>query len=287
MTTLTTRLVASAALIATLTAAVHAQPTPPVTGPRSVQMFQGGTQNAWIAVNPPTTFVSGAAIPTNTPVQIRVYRSFDGGLTYPTRVQVVSGGKGRVGQGAFGSKTKPWIDAKLKVGVDNRAPHLVYLAVTAVVGGVESAPVNTNLTFRYWPAFQSYATPAAAAAANGAATPAGLAGTWTVNTGGTLTVRHKGKRFTATMSGPYDGSTITVTMTGSVQNTSNGVVYRFKQETSMSSMPNRVLKGDGQMTVRNGRVKGFMTMKFNGRSYKQKMDFRLDGRTLVDLTVKR
>lgn len=276
-----TRIVVCIALLAAVSITACAQPSPPITGEKTVQMFVGGTQNVMVSVYPPSTMASGAPIKKGTPVALRFYRSNDGGLTYPTRVQIVSGGGGRVGQGVRGSKTPSWITARLKVPVDNKPPHLVHLAVTAVVDGVESAKVNSNLSFRYFPALRRYGSPAAANAGNGAPTPRGLQGKWKIDSGGTMTVHHQGKRFTATMTGPYEGKTLTITMTGTVQNTINGVVYEFTKETRLGS---QAIKGDGRMTVKGNDVTGHMTMRVNGKSHRQKIAFRKKGTTLVDLT---
>lgn len=140
-------------------------PSPPLTDRYSVQMFQGDTQNCWIAVYPPNTYTDGTATADGTPVKINVYRSYDEGRTYGKRgVELESGGQGKVGQGEDTPRTKRWIDCKLKTPVDNKEPYAVWLAVSAVVGGQESAKINKYLTFRYVgkdgrPRLERYLTP--------------------------------------------------------------------------------------------------------------------------------
>ena len=82
-------------------------PNPPGTGPFSVRTFAGGTKRVMLAVNPPTTYTDGSAIKQGTGVWIRIYRSMDGGKTFSTRVHMVSGGQGFVGQDKAGSRKKP------------------------------------------------------------------------------------------------------------------------------------------------------------------------------------
>ena len=202
MKTLTTTFTAFAL---TIFAAVQVQaqtstPSAPPTGPRSIQMFQGGSQNVWAAVYPPTTYADGSPIKSGTPVKIRVYRSYDGGKTFKTRVSVLSGGSGYVGQGKAGSKKKPWIDMKLKVPVDNKAPYTVVLGVTAVVGKYESAINVSNLTFRYYPSFQIFGSPSEVTGEdsdkpskpNSGHGP--LHGTWNLNGQGTLVINESGNK---------------------------------------------------------------------------------------------
>jgi hypothetical protein len=160
-------------------------PNPPGTGPFTVQMFIGGTQYAYLCLNPPTTYVDGSAIPQGTPVQIKIYRSLDGGATYTTPVSLASGGQGTVGMGAAGTQQKPWIDITAITPVDCIEPRIVFLAATAVVGGVESAQTTNNLTFRYaiegkpgstencYPILIRYATPFGAGTGQGTRIPTG------------------------------------------------------------------------------------------------------------------
>lgn len=211
---------------------------------------------------------------------MRVYRSYDGGLTFPTRLELTYGGKGRVGQGAAGSRTPSWISARVRVNVDNQAPYLIHLAITAVVDGVESAPVATNLSFSYFPAFRRYASPAAARTANGLAAPQSLAGTWTITGGAGLSITHAGKKFTGNLTVPNGGRAVTTSMDGTVQNTANGVIYRFSATMNLQSGP---LPGTGQMIVRDGTVSGSIRMVSDGRSYDVPLKFRIEGSTLVDL----
>jgi len=124
-------------------------PDPPGTGPYTVQMFMGGTQNTYLCLNPPRFYVDGSRIPDGTPVTIKIYRSFDQGQTYTTPVTIAYGGTGTVGQGAAGTQQKPWIDLTVLTPVDCVEPCIVYLAATAVIGGIESALTTDNLTFRY------------------------------------------------------------------------------------------------------------------------------------------
>jgi len=129
-------------------------PRPPLTERYSVQMFQGATKDCWIAVWPPAANADGTGIPYGTKVQIKVYRSLDGGKTYTDRdVKIVGGpgtnGEGFVGQGERNPLEKEWIDCKLETPVNDQEPYAVWLAVTAVVNGKESAKNNAFLTFRY------------------------------------------------------------------------------------------------------------------------------------------
>ena len=126
------------------------RPSPPRTGQFSVQMFQGNTQNCWIAVYPPTTYDDDTPISKGKEIEVRVYRSHDRGRSYGRRgAKIVAGGKGFVGQGERGARSKPWIDCKLETPVDHKRPHVVYLAASVIVDGVESRAVNRYLTFRY------------------------------------------------------------------------------------------------------------------------------------------
>jgi hypothetical protein len=146
-------------------------PNPPGTGPFTVQMFMGGTQFTFLCFYPPSTYVDGSPIPAGRPVQIKLYRSYDQGGSYTTPVAIASGGTGSVGQGPAGSRQKPWIDVKAITPVDCIEPRVIFLAATAVVDGVESAPTVNNLTFRYaaqgppgstedcYPYLERYATP--------------------------------------------------------------------------------------------------------------------------------
>lgn len=129
---------------------VRKRPMRPRTGRHSVQMFQGGTHNCWIAVWPPNTYEDGTPIPRGTKVQVKVYRSYDGGNKYRTRgVTIVAGGKGFVGQGEENARIKRWIDCKLRTPVDNKKPYAVWLAASVIINGVESKATNRYLTFRY------------------------------------------------------------------------------------------------------------------------------------------
>jgi hypothetical protein len=150
-------------------AQVAKSPTAPSTGSNSVQMFAGGSQNVWLAVYPPTVYTDGSAIAKGKRVSLKFYQSVNGGKTYTSPVTIESMGTGTIGQGKAGSRQKPWIDAKLKVHVDNKKPHLIYLAVSAVVDGVEGPATNANLTFRYYPGLTRYASVAEANDANGVA----------------------------------------------------------------------------------------------------------------------
>ena len=110
------------------------RPSPPLTGPKSVQMFQGGTDHCWIAVYPPPSYIDGQRIPDRTRVRIKVYRSLDGGKTYQSKgVAILSGGHGYVGQGEENARIKRWIDLKLQTPVDNKKPYTVWLGASAVV----------------------------------------------------------------------------------------------------------------------------------------------------------
>jgi len=103
-----------------------------------------------IAVYPPKTYADGSLIRKGTKVQIKAFRSYDGGKTYGSRgVALVYGGKGFVGQGDDNARIKRWIDCKLKVPVDNKKPYLVRLAAAAVVNGVKGKATTRYLTFRY------------------------------------------------------------------------------------------------------------------------------------------
>lgn len=181
-------------------------PSPPETGPFSVQMFIGGTTSVYLAVNPPTTFTDGSPIPDGTPVQINVYRSLDNGATYASPVQLLAGGQGRVGQGAFGSQEKPWIDITASTPVDNQPPYVVYLAASCVVNGVESAANVANLTFIYYPDLTRLALPSDAPGSQwtgGGGTGNGgpLTGTWTLNGQATMTISQEGNAVSGSISG--------------------------------------------------------------------------------------
>ena len=245
-----------------------AQPNPPGTGSNTIQMFQGGSQNVWIAVYPPTTFTDGTPIPDGTAVQLRVYRSTDGGQTYSSRVTIDSGGSGFVGQGAAGSRRKPWIDAKLIAPVDNRAPYMVYLAVAAVVGGEEGPMTNANLTFQYYPSLVRYATPPASEQPDDDQ-PAGsgpLNGTYSVD-GGSLTINQRGNRVTGTIVG---GGQTVATLSG----TYSGGVYRLNASVNYEGQRFSV-----PLTITmNGAPSGTASFTFEGET--TTVNFRVSGRSI-------
>jgi hypothetical protein len=228
-------LFAVAALTVSTTIELNAQsgtPAPPPTGPRSVQMFQGKTQNVWLAVYPPTTYSDGTPIKDGTPVKIKVHRSYDGGKTFKSRVTVVSGGSGFVGQGKAGSKKKPWIDMKVEVPVDNKAPYLVVLGISSVVGKKESAINTSNLTFRYYPSLQIFGSPAEAVTDEKSTPATGqgpLHGNWDVNGQGTLVINEKGNKVTGTITASGQQlATLSGTRSGNRYSLSLSLTYEGK-----------------------------------------------------------
>jgi hypothetical protein len=140
-----------AAIILLLSAEVMAQagsmqPVPPRTGKNSVQMAIGGTDNVLLAIVPPRAYLDGTPVPVGTPCTIVVYRSRSKGApgTYTEEV-------GR----ADGTVTSPndlqaWIDVKAHAGPDNPNGDTIYLACTAIVGGVESNRNNQWLTINWY-----------------------------------------------------------------------------------------------------------------------------------------
>ncbi len=208
-------------------------PNPPETGPFSVQMFIGGTTSVYLAVNPPTTFADGTPIPEGTPVQINIYRSLDNAVTYTTPVQLLAGGQGRVGQGAFGSQEKPWIDITASTPVDGQPPYVVYLAASCVVNGVESAANVANLTFIYYPDLTRLALPSDApgnqwpgnSGGNGNGGP--LTGTWTLNGQATMTISQEGNVVSGSISG---GGQRLGTISGTFENGQYNLRVRLQAE---------------------------------------------------------
>jgi hypothetical protein len=164
-------LVLVAAVILLLTAEVMAQagsmqPVPPRTGKNSVQIAIGGTDNVLLAIVPPRAYTDGTPIPVGTPCTIVIYRSKANGApgTYTEEV-------GR----ADGKVTSPndlqaWIDVKAHAGPDNPNGDTIYLACTAIVGGIESNRNNQWLTINwYLGGFTVDEYPAGASGAAGAA----------------------------------------------------------------------------------------------------------------------
>lgn len=125
-------------------------PNAPGTGPFSVQMFVGGTQNTYLCINPPTAYTDGTPIPVGTPVSIRIYRSMSGAPgSFTTGVTIVRGGTGTVGQGTTNTQQAPWIDLTVLTPVDCIEPRIVFLAASAVIGSTEGPQTTDNLSFRY------------------------------------------------------------------------------------------------------------------------------------------
>ena len=250
-----------------LTDQLCAQPNPPGTGANSIQMFQGGTQNVWIAVYPPTTYVDGTPIPSGTPVKLKVYRSMDGGTTYGSVVSIESGGSGRVGQGAAGSRTKPWIDAKLSVPVDQEAPYMVYLAVSAIVGGDEGPATNSNLTFRYYPSLVRFAAVPNDEADDDRPVQQGpLNGTCSLD-GGSITIKQNGKRVTGSVS---VGGQVLATLSGTFANGVYSLNAQVSCESTQFSVPVTISM--------NGKTTGTVTVVYEGTSTTR--SFVVSGRSI-------
>lgn len=247
-------------------------PAPPTTGPRSIQMFQGGTQSVWACVYPPTTYSDGTPIKNGTPVKIKVYRSYDGGKTFSSRVTVLSGGSGFVGQGQAGSRKKPWIDAKLQVPVDNKAPYTVVLGMTVVVGKNESALTVSNLTFRYYPSLQVYGSPSDAPgndSKKGTKPGKGhgpLHGTWTLNKDTAVFIRENGNKVTGTMTRDLQQASITGTRSGNRYNLTltigqDGKLYKVALNLTVASN-GKSISGTASMEGESFPL----TFKINGRN---------------------
>ena len=244
-------------------------PNPPTTGANSVQLLAGGTDLAWITVFPPTTYADGTAIPEGRGVTINIYRSSSGGESYTSRVQKVAGGSGFVGQGAAGSRTKPWIDIKISVGVDNKEPYLVYLAASAVVDGEESLATTAFLTFRYYPSLLAFATPGDA---TGGDTPdgpptRGLAGTWSLPDGVTMVIKQNGNRFTGTIK-------TRVALTN-LAGTVRGRTYAYTMTTVVQG---ETLRMTGTMTLSEDGRSVVMTTTYLGQT--ESDTYRVEGRTM-------
>jgi len=123
------------------------EPVPPRTGPNSVQLIIGETDNVILNIIPPRLYTSGAPIPTGTPCTIVIYRSKSMGApgTYTEEV-------GR----AEGAVTAPndlqsWMVVKANAGPDDPLNDVIYLACTAVIGGIESEQNNQWLTINWHP----------------------------------------------------------------------------------------------------------------------------------------
>ena len=245
-------------------------PSPPSTGARSIQMFQGKSQNVWIAVYPPKTYANGAPIKPGTPVSIRVRRSFDNGKSFESRVTVVSGGRGFVGQGKAGSKKKPWIDLKLKVPVDNQKPYRVVLGVTAVVGKEESALNTSNLTFQYYPSLKIFPSPPEAENGKGIKTGHGsgpLHGTWNLDGQGTLTLQEKGRSVSGTITTQGQQiATLSGTRNGNQYNLAVTLTFEGKK---YDAMVNLTVASNGKDLSGTARANGDsipLKLKIKGRS---------------------
>lgn len=155
MSRLPARFVLVLALLTAAVGSVAAQPAgpapnPPGTGPFSVQMFIGGTQYTYLTLNLPTAYSSGAAIPAGTAVQINIYR-WDWSSRTWNAVRLDAG----TGEGPWGSGGRGQVGVNTFVSfvaitpVDCIEPRVVVLGATAVVGGVESTMVTSDLSFRY------------------------------------------------------------------------------------------------------------------------------------------
>jgi hypothetical protein len=151
-------------LLHSTTMAQQAKPNPPITGKYSVQLFEGNTQKCLISVYPPLNYVNGQPFKADDKVEIKFYRSFDGGKTYGTKgVKVVKQEfknykDPETGQARFDPARIDWIDCLLETPVDppkaegDKHPGkdtTVYLACSIVVNGVESDSTNRFLTFAY------------------------------------------------------------------------------------------------------------------------------------------
>ncbi len=144
-------LVLVAAIILVLTAEVMAQanpmqPVPPRTGKNSVQMAIGGTDNVLLAIVPPRAYVNGAPIPVGTPCTIVIYRSKANGAP-GTYTEEVGRAEGKV---TSPNDLQAWMDIKAHAGPDDPNGDTIYLACTAIIGGVESARNNQWLTINWY-----------------------------------------------------------------------------------------------------------------------------------------
>jgi hypothetical protein len=152
-----------------------AKPNPLITGKYSVQYFIGGTQTCMVSVYPPLAYVDGKPLKAGSKLEVKFYRSYDGGRTYGTKgVEVVKqeyieARNPDTGQNRFDPARIDWINCELKTPVDPPDPlntiellgqradgskaagkdTTVYLAASIVVGGVESEKNNRFLTFSY------------------------------------------------------------------------------------------------------------------------------------------
>ena len=121
------------------------EPVPPRTGLYSVQLIIGDTDDVILNIIPPRLYTDGTPIPKGTPCTIIISRSKAKGAlgTYTEEV-------GR----AEGAVTAPndlqaWMVVKANAGPDDPLNDVIYLACTAVVGGVESAQNNQWLTINW------------------------------------------------------------------------------------------------------------------------------------------
>ncbi len=160
-------------------AAVQAQskpkPNPPITGRYSVQWFIGGTQKCMVCVYPPLNYTDGTPLKAGDKVEVKFYRSYDGGRTYGEKgVKLVKQAyvhfrNPETRQNRFDPARIDWIDCHLETPVSpprrddvvdllgQRADGTrafgkdttVYLACSVVVNGVESDRTNRFLTFAY------------------------------------------------------------------------------------------------------------------------------------------
>jgi hypothetical protein len=128
------------------------------------------TKLCFLTVYPPQTFVDNTPIPAGATMELKVYRSYDGGRTYGTqgvrivRQQLVSFHDPDTGQARFDPGRTDWVECVVEtpvagpnavnllgVPVGNESPQetTVHLAASIVVNGLESDATNRYLTFRY------------------------------------------------------------------------------------------------------------------------------------------
>jgi hypothetical protein len=144
-------LVLAATAVLLLTAEILAQagpmqPAPPRNGKNSVQMAIGGTDNVLLAIVPPRAYTDGTPIPVGTPCTIVIYRSRAKGAP-GTYTEEVGRAEGKV---TSPNDLQAWIDIKAHAGPDNPNGDTIYLASTAIVGGVESNRNNQWLTINWY-----------------------------------------------------------------------------------------------------------------------------------------
>lgn len=123
------------------------EPVPPRTGQYSVQLIIGDTDDVVLNIIPPRLYTDGTPIPKGTPCTIIIYMSKATGAP-GTYIEEVGRAEGAV---TAPNDLQAWMVVKANAGPDDPLNDVIYLACTAVIGGVESAQNNQWLTINWHP----------------------------------------------------------------------------------------------------------------------------------------